>query len=143
MLSLRPILPIYFDSRAIDGVRERERERGGIYLGRVLEHFGMLGDETHADAGPVHFRGAAGMREDGRASKRGALHFLRARVPGYREILAFGVQLQRWQRRPVNQAATTEPRTVRETEKETKQERRATCAQIVCSPQFLSSKPGL
>lgn len=63
-----------------------------LYLSRIFEHFGVLGDETHADTRSVHFRRAAGMREGGRASDHGAFDFLYACVPGNREILAFGVQ---------------------------------------------------
>lgn len=39
-----------------------------IYLSRVLEHFGVFRNEAHTDAGPVHFRWTAGVREGGWAS---------------------------------------------------------------------------
>lgn len=63
-----------------------------LYLSRIFEHFSVFGDETHADAGSVHFRRATRVREDGRASEHWAFDFLYACVPGNREILAFGVQ---------------------------------------------------
>lgn len=87
-----------------------------LYLGRIFEHFGVLGDETHADAGSVHLRRAARVREGGRASQHRAFDFLYACVPGNREVL--GVQRQRWQRRTVDQAATAEPRAVCKAETE-------------------------
>lgn len=69
---------------------------GFSHLSRIFEHLGVLGDETHTDAGPVHLRRAARVREGGRASQRGALDFLDPGVPGHRDIFALGVQRQGW-----------------------------------------------
>lgn len=63
-----------------------------LYLSRIFEHFGVLGDETHADAGSVHFRRTARVREGGRTSEHRTFDFLYASVSGNREILALGVQ---------------------------------------------------